>query len=638
MKLKHFIPVLALAAGFIVSCEPPVEIGNVQDKLVVAPTAKKTAEDGTASFTFTVSLSKGGNALDFKEMEAKATLKFTATGGTVSPTEAQTDENGCVSVTFTASGSVESFTGGTVTGVVRKVESKDLFQQGNLATATASVLALNAEEPVDDAVIKKAEALKDNTYSIQKKGEAAQVYNFPPEYSTWYVGSSYLDGTQQAIHVELMDEDPEEMTMGWLNGEIPPAVAGKLTAISKEFYDKYPWASAKLGTMRVGKDKMLDCHMGQGGNVKLDGSSQIWLKEKSGSKAYSGEYQLLFVFVFTNQDYDPETDSYVSDGDEYTICCNATLTELVADLSYFNLNYESNWVAPGRSITLTASWTPGASFDWSKVALTGQTRNGSSGNWFSWNAATQTLTATQSAENQEVKLTFGYTGTEMTEKISLYNGPGYSSFTLSPQNSSADFVLVENDPAYGWSSDSIYFTPEEWTPNSYSFNGYGIEIDPATENYNKLYYNPYGKYVDFKKGIPEGNFNLIFRSVTDHSAKFTIPVKVVKHKAISFQITYKHKNGAFEPWTSGGENGVCNYPMGMELGVITNPEDCYWDWSHVELASNEQNYSFEGHGGRDDHPKLFLKASTGSTQHGDQVIFRLKWDNRKKSEIYVDHN
>ncbi|MGX8690962.1 MAG: hypothetical protein ACSW76_10010 [Bacteroidaceae bacterium] len=74
------------------------------------------------------------------------------------------------------------------------------------------------EEAVDeliDSIIKKAEALKENTYSIQKKGGEAQVFNFPPEYSNWYVGTSYMDGTKQAIHLELMDEDEEQMTMSW---------------------------------------------------------------------------------------------------------------------------------------------------------------------------------------------------------------------------------------------------------------------------------------------------------------------------------------------------------------------------------------------------------------------------------------
>ena len=73
-----------------------------------------------------------------------------------------------------------------------------------------------------------------------------------------------------------------------------------------------------MGTMRLGQDNMLDAHVGEGGNVKLDGSSQILLKEAN-TKAYSGQYQFLFVFVFENQKYDTETDTYVSSVEEYTI-------------------------------------------------------------------------------------------------------------------------------------------------------------------------------------------------------------------------------------------------------------------------------------------------------------------------------
>ena len=639
MKLTKLFGFLALAAGMMVGCTPPTEDSVTNDKLTVSPVSQKIAQDGSASFTFTLTLTRGDKVLNLKETKTTATVAFEATGGSVSPASATTDENGQVTVTFTTP-DPNGFKGGTVKGTVKNVKGI-VDQQGNLATATAQVLPMDAvDPPVVDDPIKKAQALKDNTYSIQKGSEAAQVFNFPPEYSNWYIGTSYMDGTKQAIHVELMDEDPEQMTMGWMSAEFPPEVANKLTTVNDEFYGKYSWASAKVGTMRMSQNKMLDCHMGKGGNVRLDGRSQFWLKEKSGTKAYSGEYQLLFVFVFENQVYDAETDTYVSDGEEYTMCCNATLTELVAELTNFNLNYEDYWVAPGKSTTLSAHWTAGASFDWSKVTLKSQTRNGSSGEWFSWDASTQKLTATQSAENEQVELTFGYSGTELTAKVSLYNGPGYSSFSLSMQNSSADYILAENDPAYGWGSDTIWLTVDSWTPEGSSFTGYGIEIDPATENYDKLYYNPYGKYVDFKKGIPEGEFALIFRSVTDPNAKFSIPVKVVHHKATSFQITYKHSNGAFEPWTSGGENGVCNYSMGMEVGVITDPEDAYWNWADVELAYDYDGFTFSGHGGKEDHPKLQRTKSNpgGETSYGTQIIFRLKWDNRKKSEIYVNHN
>ena len=650
MKLKNVFLFLALAAGMMVGCVPP-EKGKsyldteTKDLLTVSPTAKKIAEDGTASFTFSLSIIfPNGKAVDFENNQA--TLSFSATNGSVSPSSATTDSKGQVTVTFTTT-DAQNFEGGTVTGVVKKVEGKDLYQQGDLATATAQVLPLNAEEPVGDE-IKKAEALRENTYSIQKAGGEAAVFNFPQEYSNWYVGSSYQDGTKQVVHVDLTDEEITEQggepiynTMGWLNGEIPTEVANKLTTISQEFYAKYPWAAAKFGTFRLGKDSDFGCHMGQGGNVKLDGSSQFWLKEKNGTKAYSGQYQLLisFVFVVEELEYDAATESNVLKDVEYTFCCNATLPELVADLSSFRLDSEDNWVVPGKSTTLTAQWTPGAKFDWSKVTLNSQTCNYYSGEWFSWDESTQKLTATQSAENQQVKLTFGYKDTDMTYNLSLYNGPGYSSFSLSPANSSADYILVENDPAYGWGSDTIWLTADSWTPEGSSFNAYGIEIDPATENYKKLDYNPAGPYVDFKKGIPEGEFNLIFRSKTDHNAKFTIPVKVVHQKPTSFQITYM-QNGAFKPWTSGGENGVCNFPMGLTLGVITEPKDAYWNWADVELANDYDGFAFYGFGGRDDHPKLQRTKSNpgGETTYGTQIIFRLKYNHKKRSEIVVDHN
>lgn len=636
-----FVQIMLFGAGLftlmgIISCseDEPYLDGATQDQLTVSPTSQKIASDGTASFTFSIMLTKpNGKVIDLKETNTTATISFEATNGTVSPASATTDENGKVTVTFTTP-DPENFTGGTVKGTVKNVKGA-VDQQGDLATATAEVLPLNAKDPTGDDPIKKAEALKDNTYSIQKTGGEAQVFDFQQEYSSWYVGTSYMDGTKQAINVELMDEDTIQATMGWFNAEFPQDVANKLTTIDQEFYNKYSWSHAKMGTMRLGQDKMLGANMGKGGNVKTNGSSQFWLKEKSKSKAYSGEYQLLFVFVFENLTWDEETQTYLP-GEEYTICGNATITELVADLSSFRLESSSNWVAPGKSATLSAYWTPGASFDWSNVELAGQTCGGYSGDWFSWDASTQKLYAKSSADNEQVELTFSYADT-LTYKLSLYNGPGYSSFSLSPKNGSADFMLVENDPYGGWSFDDIDIKVDEWTPDGSSFNGYGIEIDPATENYDYLYYNPYGLYVNFKKGIPEGDFNLIFRSVTDTTAKCTIPVKVVKHKAYSFQITYRHSNGSFEPWSSGGENGTCNYPNGMELGVITTPEDAYWDWAQVELEPGyDANFTYTGHGGKDDHARLAPKTSHDSQILGTQVIFRLKWDNKKRSEIYVD--
>ena len=628
MKLLKSISALAMVAGLFMSCtddeyegEKLID-GSCQAGLTAAPGSQKIARDGTAAVTFTFDFKDAnGRALDVSKYTA--TLSFEATGGSVNPTSATTDGSGNVTVVFTTP-DPQSFSGGTVKGTVKKVQEnvKDgLFQQGDLATATAQILPLDAEGPVvGEEPIKQAERLRDNAYSIQKKGGDVLVYDLPQEYSQWYEGPSWMDGTQKCIHVECMDEDPEQMTMGWLSGEIPPEVANKLTTINREFCEKYPWAGAKLGTMRMGEDNTLDAHMGQGGNVKLDGSSQFYLKEKSGTKAYSGQYQFLAVFVFENWIWDQEKEDYVPDGDEYTICINATLSELVADLEYFSLDYEDNWITPGQSMTLTAYWNAGAKFDWSKVTLDSQTRAGNSGEWFSWDASTQKLTAVKSAENEQVDLTFGYKGTDMTCRITLYNGPGYTSFTILPRDGSSQYIIAEQEPQNGWSTnDYVYISVDSYTPTEdYYFNYHSIEIDPASDYYDKLYYNDYGPYIQFNHTIPVGEFNMILRSKADHSVKCTIPVKMVKHKVTQFEIQPREFYLGY-----GG--------AGQVLDVVVTPEDATWDWGDLELASNTHLFTY--------YPSShILKTTSDAHELGVQVKFQLKSNNKVYDYVYVDMN
>ena len=643
MKTWKLIPVLAMVAGLFVSCNPEEdekpEVASYQASLSATPSSQSIGRDGAAAITFSFSFTdfEGNPVRDYSKYTA--TVSFTATGGSVSPASATTDENGKINVVFTTP-NPESFAGGTVKGVINKVKengpSDGLFQQGELASATATVTPMSAA----DEPITIAEKLKDNTYSVQKKGGDAKVFNFTQECSKWYVGSSWTDGTKNVIQMECMDEDEKQMTWGWLNGEIPPELANKLITINQEFYTKYSWAGIKIGTSRLSDtpSNMIDARVGEGGNVKMDGSSQIWLKAKSGNRSYSGQYQLLFVLVFEDQTWDQETETYVPTGDEYTMCGNVTLDELVADLDWFNLDYDNNWLAPNQSVTLMASWTAGATFDWSKLTLDSQVCLGNTGEWFSWDASTRKLTAIKSADNESVDLTFGYKGTDMTYKITLFNGPGYNSFTITPRDGSSPYIIAENDPQ-GWSSnDMIYISVDSFTPNDYySFNYHSIEIDPASDYYDKLYYNDYGPYVQFNHSIPEGDFNMILRSKADHSVKCTVPVKMVRHKPKSFTITYMHNNDYIH---DDNIHGICNYPMGLSLGVITDPEDAYWNWAYVELANDYDGFSFSGRGGKDDHPKLERTKSnpSGGTSPGVQIIFRLKYDNKKTSTIYIDHN
>ena len=151
-----------MAAGLFASCgeKDAPDLRGHQASLSVSPKSQKISAAGAATFTFTFNFSDADGKVVDDISGYTATVSFSATGGSVSPASATTDERGQISVTFTASDPT-SFKGGTVKGVVKKVQQNiadGLFQQGDLASATATVLGLDAEEPVD-AVMKRRRSL-----------------------------------------------------------------------------------------------------------------------------------------------------------------------------------------------------------------------------------------------------------------------------------------------------------------------------------------------------------------------------------------------------------------------------------------------------------------------------------------------
>lgn len=634
MKLFRIIPVLALVIGLNVSCSDAegLEFGEHQAGLTVSPPAQKIAQDGTASFSFNFNL-KDPNGVVKDVSKYSATISFEATGGTVSPSSATTDANGNITVVFTTP-DPEGFTGGTVKGTIKQVKENggdELFQQGDLATATADVMPLDAKDTVIvDEAIKKAEGLEDNTYVVLKKGGEIQTFPLSQQDSRWYVGRSYTDRTQQAIKVELMDEDSILYTMGWSMAELPLEIANKLTTINQEFYRKYPWANMKFGTFRSGSD--VNAHMGStGGNVKLDGSSQIWLKEKTGVKsAYTGQYQFLFVFVFTNDTLDSKTQSYVT-GDEYTIYGNAIVEQDFPKLNYFSVVPTLDWVQVGQSVAVDVDWTDGADFDMSKVKLVSQSKSYNSSEdegYFSWNASNQTLTSLKSSNNETVYLKFRYEGTELDAPCQIATGPGweYTAFSFEP----ARLVMDKYD--------IMTLNYDVYAPTNITWDWMAIEIDPETNPNGAFYFdNSNHKLYNFSAKTGQ-TYNLRFRVRNKHSVTAALEVYVVEEKPSSFTITYYHNNDYIN---DDNIHGVCNYGMGLSLGVITTPQDCYWNWADVELIPGYDNgFSFSGTGGRDDHPKLQRTTSnpSGTTSYGVQMGFRLKYDHSKTCYIYIDHN
>ena len=478
--------------------------------------------------------------------------------------------------------------------------------------------------------LQKALALKENSYVVQKKGEEAQTYSLTQEESRWYIGRSYTDKTKEALKIQIMEEDPELSTVAWGDFELPTEIVNKPTTINEQFVSKFSWSGAKFGIHR--SKMMVSLHVGKGGNVILNGKSQILVKERGKSKAYSGEYELIFYCEFTNDDYDQETGEPIK-GDEYTIYARAVVNQYFPTLTWFRIEPEKDWVKLNSSVKIDADWDDGAEFDWSKVKLIGSTLGRSYSDdrdegYFTYDAKNRSLTAIKNGGNSNVYVKFGYEGTDMKSSCQIDTGEGwgYTSFTLGPE------YLVMGKYAY------LSIWAESYKPTNLTWSNNCLEIDPASDpDENFMYYDGYM----MKSGDPKpGDYTIRLQVRSNPSVGYRMPIKVVKEETpSSFKITYKHKNGVFEPFVSGGENGVCNYGMGLELGVITTPEDAYWNWADVELSPGyDETFSFSGVGGRDDHPKLMLKTSHGSTSYGTQVQFRLKYDHRKTAEIYVDHN
>ena len=262
MKSGKFFLVPVLAAGLLIAAGCGKSYDNMNATILPTNSPQTISESGTATLTFTASVNyvhtmtdELTTVKDFRQVGVKCTVK--ATGGTVSPTSVTTDRNGGISVVFTAD-NPKTFTGGTVTVTpVSITDDGDEVAPGTLTPGTATVLPLEG-----GGLIQKAQELDDNTYVIQKKGGNPVTAPLSLDDSQWYVGRSSMDKTQQALKLNIMDEDPKLSTMGWGMIELPEEIANKLTTINEEFYSKYPWAAVKFGTMRTGND--ITVHLGQG--------------------------------------------------------------------------------------------------------------------------------------------------------------------------------------------------------------------------------------------------------------------------------------------------------------------------------------------------------------------------------------
>ncbi|MBO4341309.1 MAG: hypothetical protein J5835_07780, partial [Bacteroidales bacterium] len=286
------------------------------------------------------------------------------------------------SVTFTTP-DPQGFTGGTVKGTVVKVkeDAKDgVFQQGNLATATATVLPLDAEDPIG-----KAKKLKDNTYVVQKVGGTEDTRNFTQKWSQWEqmpMTDPKTDQTTMYVNLNLEDADEDGGTRGGAYFSVPESVIGRVQNITAKFFQENPWASVMAFTFKdpaaghtAGEILAKSGGDGEGGmfgNMKDDGSNQILIQEKAGTKSYDGLYQILFHFTFHNTMYiwNPDKGEYgdydeIDDGD-YVMYGNALVEKYIPPVRTFTLSPHQFYLGYGGSgQVLEVEYTPtNAKWDW----------------------------------------------------------------------------------------------------------------------------------------------------------------------------------------------------------------------------------------------------------------------------------
>ena len=637
MKFLRFIAVLALSAGLMASCgeKDAPDLTTADDALTVSPAAAKISAAGNASFTFTFSLVRAGETLDLNHYVA--TINFEGVNGTVSPASATTDGSGKVSVTFTTP-NPESFTGGSVKGTVVKVvgdkTTSDFLQQGSLATATAQVLPLDAEEPGGEVLIEEAEKLPANKYVVKKTGGDTKTYDFYSEGSNWYrstqnTGISLMFTDEKEV---VYDGEPILMTNGMGRFVLPEAIVNKLQKLNKEFFQQYPWAEimfhnydefwmTELSSMigvKVGTDGQGNAH----GNMKLNGSSGLLIKEKGAKSGYEGQYEVLFVFVFNNMEHDPETGNE-SEGSEYTIYGHAVLDHVVPELDWVNITSKDKFLVTGKSTVLNAEYTDGAVFDWNKLELTGQYKGGSEGTWFSFDKTNHTVKAETSADNQQVTLRFSYPGITYPLDVNISTGPGwpYTSFSVQPteltamRNTRTGFTVSNWSPKEG--------SAFEYTPFDYNALEIDYDYEGATSNIY-YYYNEYTyRNLLIGWGTKPGNYNIRLRSRSNHDVAVTIPIKV-KDFIDSFTI----KPHEFYLGYGGS---------GQVLDVEYEPETTPWDWYDLEIDPDYGDKFIYYPASQ----KIAINTlASGADAHvlGVQVKFRLKSNHNIYDYVYVNMN
>ena len=493
-----------------------------------------TIPEGETSVDVTFQLDKYSSTTATWAGEQGRTVAFTATNGTVSPSSGVTDANGKVTVTFTAGA---DFKEGSVTASVSGSDPSAWSK-----TSTATIKGENSgggDDDITDEGLRKAAKQKENVYVIEnKKTSETQERSYVTKWSEWNKDKDFLS-------LSLEDADENGGTQGMIWGHIPLTMADVVLALTGETFANTP--GAKFGfDVYEGTQLSADfaCFTGEEGmetmgNIKPE--SKIMLRKTASTanartrgpeeEAYTGDYELLFYLVFKNQTYNHETQQ-MEEGDDYEVYGRGTMKMHIPIITSMNLSSESQYLKVGEStkVNVDGYYEDAAQWDWDDVQIAGQSADYSSAydgadeGFFTWDAATQTLTSVKSNDNKNVYVVFSLKSRPSCKSaMTIATGEGwkYTSFKVGPE---------EQEVGSGYCS---YYV-EDWTPKvseDEKFDDAAIEIDPASDpegNFRYVHYNgsyPARLYV-YRTDAAPGEYNLRFRLKSDHSIGSTMKITI----------------------------------------------------------------------------------------------------------------
>jgi hypothetical protein len=504
-------------------------------RLTATPASQDIEKGATAAITYKLEryTSKTGEWTGY----GGQTVQFEATNGSVAPTSAVTAQDGIVTVTFTPE---EDATEGTVTATTAGAEPDPWSK-----ICAATVKIKQEEEPcvVDDPDLQKANQL-DNGYVVKnaKTGET-QTRSYNPDYSEWKKTTDFIDFQ---LNDEVVDAEGNLDTKGMLYGHIPLTMADVVLSLTGQQFENTPGAKVGFGLYDkffVSTDFM--CTSGEGGSmttegeIKPDGKSKIMIRKPCNQKKantrrapgdgqeddYTGEYELLYYLVFTTNAYNPETQQ--SEEVELEVYGKGTVVMHVPSITNFVARTEKDWVKVGEStkVVLESFDEEGATWDWNDVQLIGQStdytkaRNGENEGFFSWDAATQTLTSLKSNDNKRVNVCLGLiSNPEVKYTLMINTGEGWK-YTMIKTSQEEITTHANSYPSF-----SFDWAPKDSESEKIDFTALELDPDCVPAGYFSFptSYANQGWPVWVSSNCVPGEYTLRFRVKSNHDVNCTM--------------------------------------------------------------------------------------------------------------------